>query len=146
MAVMGKLKDRSGQMTVEFVVMFPVALAIALIATNALLFLSDCASFDRVARNAIRVCATSPAYGEGVANCQASVQECLDREFDRDYLDCSVAVRSVSGGLMRYDARLVFHPNIFGMGLRSEFLGVSVPAASHSCHLVVDPYEPGVVF
>ena len=52
-------------MTVEFVVAFPAMLAIALVAMNALLFFSECASFDRLARQSICVHAAAPAYGKG---------------------------------------------------------------------------------
>ena len=37
-----------GQMTIEFVVAFPAMIAVAFVAINAVLFFSDCASFDRV--------------------------------------------------------------------------------------------------
>ena len=40
-----------GQMTVELAVVFPALLAVAVIAVNALLFFSECAAFDRVARD-----------------------------------------------------------------------------------------------
>ena len=43
----------SGQMTIEFVVAFPAMIAVAFVAINAVLFFSDCASFDRVFRNAV---------------------------------------------------------------------------------------------
>lgn len=52
--------NQAGQMTVELAVAFPVVVAVAVIAMNALLFLSECAAFDRVARDAVRVHATSP--------------------------------------------------------------------------------------
>lgn len=44
-----------GQMTVELAVVFPALLAVAVIAVNALLFFSECAAFDRVAREAVRL-------------------------------------------------------------------------------------------
>ena len=36
-----------GQMTIEFVIAFPAMIAVAFVAINAVLFFSDCASFDR---------------------------------------------------------------------------------------------------
>ena len=42
---------RAGQMTVEFVVAFPVLIAVAVVAVNACLFFSECAAFDMVARD-----------------------------------------------------------------------------------------------
>lgn len=55
----------SGQMTIEFVVAFPAMIAVAFVAINAVLFFSDCASFDRVFRNAACTYAASPAYEQG---------------------------------------------------------------------------------
>ena len=63
----------SGQMTVELMAVLPVALIIAVIVVNALVFFGDCAAFDRVARNAVRVYATSPTYGAQAAQSQANV-------------------------------------------------------------------------
>ena len=56
--------DDRGQMTVELLVVLPVVLIVAVVAVNALTFFGDCAAFDRVARNAVRLCAASPAYGQ----------------------------------------------------------------------------------
>lgn len=46
----GCARDERGQMTVELAVMIPVLVAIAVIAMNAMLFFSECAAFDRLAR------------------------------------------------------------------------------------------------
>ena len=45
-----KQSGSRGQMTIEFALLFPVMLMIALIACNSILFLSECASFDRIFR------------------------------------------------------------------------------------------------
>ena len=52
-----------GQMTVEFMVAFPCMIIVALIATNALLFFSECASFDRAFRQSVCTYAASPGHG-----------------------------------------------------------------------------------
>ena len=44
----------------ELVAVLPVAIVVAAITVNALVFFGDCAAFDRIARNAVRVYATSP--------------------------------------------------------------------------------------
>ena len=46
----GCARGECGQMTVELAVMIPVLVAIAVIAMNAMLFFSECAAFDRLAR------------------------------------------------------------------------------------------------
>lgn len=52
-------REDCGQMTIEFVVAFPAALIIGLIVINALLFFSECASFDRSFRSL--VCTYAPS-------------------------------------------------------------------------------------
>lgn len=72
--MMGRLKDllgaaavkarqRGGQMTVELATVLPAALAIMAIVCNGMAFFSECAAFDRVARNAVRLYATVPPTG-----------------------------------------------------------------------------------
>ena len=56
-----KQSGSRGQMTTEFALLFPVMLMIALIACNSILFLSECASFDRIFRESVCVFAPSPA-------------------------------------------------------------------------------------
>ena len=55
-----KARQRGGQMTVELATVLPVALAIMAIVCNGMVFFSECAAFDRVARNAVRLYATVP--------------------------------------------------------------------------------------
>ena len=73
-------------MTVELAVVFPVLLAVAVIAVNALLFFSECAAFDRVAREAVRVHAASPACGQGLEQSCALVSQTVEQAFDRPYV------------------------------------------------------------
>lgn len=63
-----------GQMTIEFVVAFPAMIAVAFVAINAVLFFSDCASFDRVFRNAVCTYAASPAYEQGTGESCGLIQ------------------------------------------------------------------------
>ena len=51
--------DERGQMTVELAAAFPVLIIVAVIAVNALAFFSECAAFDNVFRDAVRVHVTS---------------------------------------------------------------------------------------
>ena len=48
-------RRESGQATVELMAALPVMIAIAVIVVNATLFLSDCAAFDRLAHQAVRI-------------------------------------------------------------------------------------------
>ena len=137
--------NQAGQMTVELAVAFPVVVAVAVIAMNALLFLSECAAFDRVARDAVRVHATSPAYGQGLEQSRAQVQAAIEEEQDRPYLQASVAVADGGAGRVTFTATLEFYPTLFGLGLKSHVFGVALPHLEHVASFTVDVYKPGVL-
>ncbi len=139
-------KKMPGQMTVEFVAMFPVMLVIALTAVNAVLFLSDCAAFDRVFRNAVCTYAASPAYGQGPEQSSALVQAAVEEEFAEENLSVSVSSSGVEGGIVSFSGKLSFEPTLFGKGKLTGAFGVSFPALSHESKLSVSAYKPGAVF
>ena len=123
-----------GQMTVELAVVFPALLAVAVIAVNALLFFSECAAFDRVAREAVRLHAASPAYGQGLEQGCAQVAQTVEQAFDRPYLGTRVAVE---GGVIvgfadlgpdGYLDRLYVHRDWQGRGVASALCD-ALPAA-----------------
>lgn len=147
-AIMGKSDGSSerGQMTVELCIFLPVAIAIAVIVVNAATFFADCAEFDRVSRNAVRVHATSPTYGQGSDAVAQLVRGELDQAFSRDNLELDVSVASNYAGCDTYTMTLGFHPTLFGMGLRSEVLGVPLPMLRHESRMTVSPYKPGMLF
>ena len=76
--------DERGQMTVELAAAFPVLIIVAVIAVNALAFFSECAAFDNVFRDAVRVHVTSPAAGQGIEQSSALVQTALSAAFDAE--------------------------------------------------------------
>ena len=137
--------DESGQMTVEMAVAFPVLVVVAAIAVNAVLFFSECAQFDRLARQAVRIHATAPAYGEDSDTCCAAVKQELDRAFDRPYLEVTVSRTSTALDFDEYTAVLEFSPTLFGMDLRDQVFGVPLPRLSHAIVYTVDTYKPGVL-
>ena len=64
-----------------------------------MLFFSECAAFDRLARNAVRVSATSPAYGEDTNQSCAAALDAIEEGMgiaDKNYLEASVSVASES--------------------------------------------------
>ena len=135
-----------GQMTVELLVVLPVALVVAVIAVNALTFFGDCAAFDLVARSSVRVCAASPGYGQDLGQSADAVRAMVEDEMGRDNLAVSVEVERGSLGLATFTVTLRYVPTLFGMGLRDEVLGVRLPALTHRTALTVDPYKPGMLF
>ena len=140
-----RLKSEAGQMTVELAVAFPVLIVVAFIAVNACVFLVDCAVFDRVAHEAVRVHATSPAYRQGAAQSCALVEQEVRDAVDADNVEISVTCGSAGHDLQRFTATLQYFPTLFGMGLRSEVFGVALPSLTHSTSYVVDVYKPGVI-
>lgn len=135
----------SGQMTVELAVVFPVLLIVAVIAVNALLFFSECAAFDNTFRDAVRVHATSPAYGQTAAQGCSQVELALSEAFSQPYENSRVSLEGTAGGHTRFSATLEFYPTLFGLGLRSSVLGVALPPLSHTVSHTVDCYKPGVL-
>ena len=134
-----------GQMTVELAVAIPAFIAVALVVFNAMLFLENCAAFDRLAKDAVRVHASSPAYGQSASDSAALIQASLQESFSADYCEVSVQSASVSWGFMRYTATLRFTPTLFGRPFSGVVFSTVLAPLEHSAQLTVDPYRPGAV-
>lgn len=133
-------RKNQGQMTVELCVVFPVVMAIAVMAANALTFFGQCASFDRVARNAVRTFASSPEAKAQPAELAQRIQQAVQVHFEEADVACNV--QSVHGGLSRYEISTAFQPTLFGMGLRESVWGVPLPKLQHSIQLTLDSFSP----
>lgn len=138
-------KRSSGQMSVEFVIAFPVALVIALVSVNTVLFFSECASFDRLFRSAVCTYGASPAYEQDVSESCALIKGSLEGSFSRENLQIEVTSSGVGGGLVTFNGALMFQPTLFGMGPLSGAFGVGFPPLSHQEQITVDVYKPGVL-
>lgn len=135
-----------GQMTIEFVVAFPAMIAVAFVAINAVLFFSDCASFDRVFRNAVCTYAASPAYEQGTGESCELIQSQLEESLSRDNLRFQVSSSGVEGSMVTFSAQMYFEPTLFGKGRLSGVFGFSFPPLSHGEQISVSAYKPGLVF
>lgn len=135
-----KLQDEQGQMTVELCIVFPVAIVIAVIAVNALLFFSDCAVVDRAARNAACVLAASPSTQADASTLALLVASAVSEEVGTENIACTAS--SAEGGLLRFVVTYSFEPTLFGRGLRSSIWGVPLPKLTHTTQLVLDVYSP----
>ena len=144
-ALANRARRSQGQMTVELAVCIPVLIAVSLVVCNAMLFLENCASFDRLAKDAVRVYAASPAQGQSAADCAALVQESLSKSFSQDYLEVDVQCAGTSGGCMCYSASLRFRPTLFGRSFSGAVYDVFLRPLEHTTQLVLDPYKPGVL-
>ena len=136
---------KRGQMTIELAVAMPVLIAVVVIAVNAITFFAECAAFDRVACEAVRVHATAPAYGQGTDASVALIEETVKEQFDRANLQVSVEHGETGADFDEYRVTLAFRPTLFGRGFRSEVFGVSLPQLTHEVKYVVDSYKPGVI-
>lgn len=141
----GILGSQQGQMTVELMVTLPVFIAVAVVIVNSLSFMGECAAFDRLARDAVRVCAASPGYGCDARSCAADAQALLSDSFDDAYSNVSVEVEGCAAGCLRYEAEIRFSPTLFGRSFSGTVFGVELVPLRHRVQLVVDPYKPGVV-
>ena len=135
----------SGQMTVELAVALPVLIAVTVIAVNAMAFFCDCAVFDRVACEAVRVYATAPAYGEDAGQACAMVEQAICQQLDEPNVSVSVWHGSTGADFDEYTMQLMYAPTLFGRGFRGEVFGVHLPLLTHTTRYVVDSYRPGVV-
>lgn len=129
-------------MTVELCIVFPVAIVIAVIAVNALLFFGQCASFDRAARNAVRVIAASPPTKEAPADLAARIEAMVEAELRLDAGTVECVALTAEDGVDRFRITHSFAPTLFGMGLRTQIWGVPVPKLSHATELALDRYAP----
>ncbi len=138
-------KRSKGQMTIEFVVCFPVMLVVALIAVNALLFFGECASFDRNFRDASCAYVTSPASGQTIDNSCAKIKSSIEGVCNTEYVEVEISSSGVEGGLVILTGTLSFTPTLFGAGSLHSVFGISFPRMTHQNQIVVDCYKPGVV-
>ena len=134
-----RLASTHGQMTVEFAVIFPVLLIVGFIACNAFVYLGDCASFDIVARDAMRLAADD---GNDASTACAQACERIKQGLGARHEDVSVTCESTVLGHVRYTARTTFSPP-FLRGV--SVFGFGVPTATHEVSLVVSPHRKGIV-
>jgi len=141
----GARRCEGGQMTIELAVAMPVLIAVAVIAVNAMTFFADCAVFDRIACESVRVYASSPAYGEDAGREVALIEQAIEAQLDESNLDVSVEHGMTGADFDEYRATLAYYPTLFGLGLRSQVFGVALPHLTHQARCVIDAYKPGVI-
>ncbi len=137
--------ERKGQATIEFAVALPVLIFVAVVAVNALLLFSECASFDRLFCNAVRAHATSPAYGRNASEACAYVEEDLRASFAEENLEVFVSSSGDRTGYVTFEGTLLYRPTLFGMGMATEVFGIQIPPARHTARYTVSVYRPGVL-
>jgi hypothetical protein len=67
---------------VELAILIPLMLVAAFVSMNLISFMGDCAKFDRVAAEAVRVHGVSAPYGGyGAADCSKRIRETIESAF-----------------------------------------------------------------
>jgi hypothetical protein len=150
---------KRGQATVELVICAPVLLALAVVTVDLMVFLGDCAQFNRVSAESVRVVAAAPGEGAyGDAGCEQAICEQIradmggverlsfevtssDVSSTFDSSQVSTSLLSMTPGLRRYICTMRFVPWPLQRGL----FGIEVSGIDHRRTYVLDPYRPGVV-
>lgn len=135
------LISEKGQMTVELCAVFPVVIVIAAILFNALVFFGNCAAFDRISRNEIRVYASS--ISDPTSNVTSKIADSVKEKIGEGSVECESDGDVHSGGYVTFSLTYEYLPTLFGMDIRSDIFGVSLPAIRHTTKLTVDTYSPG---
>lgn len=157
MSAWHRVCDRKGQMAVELAVMVPVAIVVGLIVLNLCRFSEACATFDRLAPDAVISHGVSPAGEQSSLASAGSVKACIERGLASPRCEVSVSVTGaepvtvgrgltfpVSPLLTTYTCTLRYRPwpgsfVIAGVAFRPPV------ALRHTKTLVVDRFRPGVV-
>lgn len=139
------VRGGEGQATVEFAIAVPILIVVAVIAVNALVLFSECASFDRLFCTSVRVHAASPAYGQGANEACGQIEEDLRRSFDEENVAVSVSSSGGQTGYVTFEGTLSYRPTLFGMGMATEVFGVGISPFEHTTRYTVSVYRPGVL-
>lgn len=150
-------RDERGQMAVELAVVIPVAIVVALVVYNLCRFVEACATFDRVAPDAVVAQGVSPAGEQSALSSAGQVKTCIEQALNMRSCEVSVAVSGppdpVSGGgltfplsplLTTYTCTLRYRPWPSGFVMAGVAFRPPV-ALVHVRTLVVDRFRPGVV-
>ncbi|MDR1013574.1 MAG: hypothetical protein LBL86_01155 [Coriobacteriales bacterium] len=148
-------------MSVELAVCIPVVLALVAVSFNVMVFLGECARFDRMAAEVVRSAATSPAAGGyGLASSRERVEQALEEmlEGQADYLRPSVrayALGSDGSPSSRQEGpsfALVPHQEVYictleyrPWGFGNSFFGVRFSGVTHTRSFTIDPFRPGAL-
>lgn len=146
-----------GQMVVELAVVLPVCIVVALVVFNLCRFVEACATFDRVAPDAVIAQGVSPAGEQSSLSAAGQVQSSIQSALDMSTCEVSVQLSgapqdvagpgigfSVSPLLTTFTCTLRYRPWPGSFVIAGVVFSPPV-ALTHTRTLVVDRYRPGVV-
>lgn len=151
------LRNERGQMAVEMAVVVPVCIVVALIVFNISRFVEACASFDRIALDAVVSQGVSPPGEQSASAAAGQVQACIESALAMPNCEVSVGVSGASTPAAGRGLRFPVSPLLttYTCTLRyrpwpHSFVIAGVPfsppvALTHERTLTVDRFKPGVV-
>ena len=145
-------------MTVELAVVLPVVLAVALVGYNVARYVSLCATFDRVAMDAVVAHGVAPAGEQTSDTAVGEVTQAIEGALGagdscRVEVSASTSQAPTSGGgisfpvsplLTTYTSTMRYRPWPRVLTLAGVRVGTPLEL-SHTRSLTVDRYRPGVV-
>ena len=137
-----KIKDNNGQMTVELAIVFPILIIIGVLAVNILSFVSTCSSFDRFVKNETRRIASTPLISETSEDCKNNILTSIGSKFNANNLEVECTQEN-QGEYVKYICKLKWYPTLFGLGLKRDVFGISLPCLTHEESLCVDEFRAG---
>lgn len=148
------LQGERAQATVEFAIVAPVLIVLALIVYNLMLFASACARFDRIAPDIVVAHAVSPAGEDAGSASTETVRRELEAAMDGYDVEVSVEVDaggedggsmlSLVGSLRTYTCTIKMAPHPGGLSIAGVDLGAPAMLV-HERSVTIDPWRPGVV-
>ncbi len=153
----GPLGSQRGQMAVELAVTIPVAIVVGLIVLNLCRFAEACATFDRVAFDAVVSQGVSPPGEQSALSAAGAVRSRIESALSMRSCEVSVTVSGAgqpAGGdglsfpvsplLTTFTCTLRYRPWPGSFVIAGVRFGPPV-SLTHVRTLVVDRYRPGVV-
>lgn len=136
--------NKKGQVMIEFAIAFPVLIIVSLITLNALLFASDCARFDNIAKNSIRSHASSPSFDEESSQSEKLIVSELQESFSDKFYKLKVS-STKDNVYHTYRVELQFYPTYFSESPLHHVFNVVFSPLKHECSLTLNPYRPSIL-
>ena len=153
----GRIGSHDGQMAIELAVMIPVCIVVALVSYNLCRFIEACATFDRIALDAIVSQGVSPPGEQSALASTGAVRACIEDALAMPSCEVEVGVSGaepvalgrgltfpVSPLLATYTCTLRYRPWPSSFVIAGVSMGAPL-VLTHERTLTVDRFRPGVV-
>ncbi len=140
-------QGKSGQMTVEYALAFPVMLLCSAVLLYAFLYMVTAAFIDGSVHDAIRIAISEalPIEDTRTSIKKRVVDDLQEYQLcDASFAEVSVEVTQKMTGHWQIDVHVEMKPACFHMPI-AHVNGYEVPGLVHTVHMVVSPYRNAVV-